>query len=239
MRLVAWNCNMALHRKLDALRALAPDLAVLSESADPSRLCALCETPPPSMVWIGRNPTKGLLVAGFGATRVALDAGYEPDLQHVAPVRVSGPRRFNLLAVWAQNASAGNWRRNKRGPIRDALARYDGFLRAGPSVVAGDFNNHVRWEKAGWPINHSNAVADLAALGLSSAYHELRGVAQGDESEPTHYWRDRRRDGPTYHIDYVFAPHAWLAGASLSVGSFDDWVASRLSDHVPLVLDLA
>lgn len=31
MRLVAWNCAMALHRKLPALLALAPDLAVISE----------------------------------------------------------------------------------------------------------------------------------------------------------------------------------------------------------------
>ena len=30
MRLVAWNCNMALHRKFDALLALRPDVAIIS-----------------------------------------------------------------------------------------------------------------------------------------------------------------------------------------------------------------
>ena len=38
MRLVAWNCNMALHRKVDALRALRPDVAVISECATPAIL---------------------------------------------------------------------------------------------------------------------------------------------------------------------------------------------------------
>ena len=31
MRLVAWNCNMALHRKFEALQSLNPDVAVISE----------------------------------------------------------------------------------------------------------------------------------------------------------------------------------------------------------------
>ena len=35
MRLVTWNCNMALHRKLEALRSLEPDVAILSECARP------------------------------------------------------------------------------------------------------------------------------------------------------------------------------------------------------------
>jgi len=33
MRLVAWNCNMALHRKLAPLLALRPDVAVLQMAA--------------------------------------------------------------------------------------------------------------------------------------------------------------------------------------------------------------
>ena len=38
MRLVVWNCAMALHRKIDALMALRPDLAVIPEAAEPGRL---------------------------------------------------------------------------------------------------------------------------------------------------------------------------------------------------------
>ena len=58
---------MALHRKIDALMALRPDLAVIPEAGAPERLVervpALAEA---SLVWVGKNPNKGLLLAGFG-----------------------------------------------------------------------------------------------------------------------------------------------------------------------------
>ena len=38
MRIVAWNCNMALDRKIDALLALKPDIAIVAECAEPERL---------------------------------------------------------------------------------------------------------------------------------------------------------------------------------------------------------
>src|SRR5260370_23411256 len=72
--------------------------------------------------------------------------------------------------------------------------------------MAGDLNNHVRWDKPGKASNHANAMAEIAALGLVSAYHAFYGLAQGSERHPTLYWRDRTRTGPTSHIDYVFVP---------------------------------
>jgi endonuclease/exonuclease/phosphatase family metal-dependent hydrolase len=61
---------------------------------------------------------------------------------------------------------------------------------------------------------------------------------QGFEAEATIYWRDRNKDGPKYHIDYCFVPSSWTGSlAAVSVGSFDDWVGSGLSDHVPLIVD--
>ena len=35
MRLATWNCNMALHRKFDAMLRLAPDIAIICECAEP------------------------------------------------------------------------------------------------------------------------------------------------------------------------------------------------------------
>ncbi|MFT7585290.1 MAG: hypothetical protein ACI9EW_001714, partial [Cellvibrionaceae bacterium] len=35
MKIVAWNCNMAFRRKLDPLLSLQPDIAVISECAQP------------------------------------------------------------------------------------------------------------------------------------------------------------------------------------------------------------
>jgi len=243
MRLVAWNCNMALHRKLAALMALRPDVAVLSECASPERLSERLATGgvDGGFVWVGANQDKGLAVLAFNGYRARLaDEVYRRSLRFIAPVRIAGPTSFNLLAVWAQNFSDGIRRKRQPGPLRLALTRdYREFLGEGPAIVAGDFNNNIFWDKPGYLINHSHTVSLLERYGLVSAYHRARGEAQGAETEPTHYWRDRKKDGPTYHIDYVFLPRAWAPGMrEMSVGTFEDWCGARLSDHVPLVVDV-
>jgi exodeoxyribonuclease-3 len=144
------------------------------------------------------------------------------------------------LAVWAQNASAGGIRKHQLGPLRRGLTRYKSFLGERPAVIAGDLNSNTIWDKPGWRINHSTKVRILEeSFGLVSAYHAIRSEAHGQESEPTLYWRDRTKDGPTYHIDYVFLPAAWIGKVShLSVGAFETWCGAGLSDHVPVVVDV-
>ena len=129
MRIVAWNCAMALHRKVDALMGLRPDLAIVSEAAEPRRLVArapsLAEA---SLVWVGKNPNKGLLVAGFGTTRPAFSRHrHDRRLHWMAPVAVSGlpgvGGPVHLLGVWAQNATEGNLRKDNPGFLQRALRR--------------------------------------------------------------------------------------------------------------------
>lgn len=243
MRIVAWNCNMALERKVDALLALAPDIAVVSECAEPARLrgrsrSSWLEGEP---VWVGRNPHKGLAVLAFNGYTARLADAYHSSLHYVAPVHIEGPDKCNLLAVWAQNGSAGGVRKNRTGPLRRGLVRYKGFLSEAPAVIAGDLNSNTVWDKPGWRNNHSTKVKILEeSFDLVSAYHAVRGEAHGKESEPTLYWRDRTKDGPTYHIDYVFLPRPWISKIRhLSVGSFETWCGTGLSDHVPVVVDVA
>ncbi len=232
---------MALHRKFDAVLSLRPDVAVICECAEPRRLAAFggLEGLSGAPVWVGDNRHKGLAVFTCNGYSARLSEPFYPRLRHVAPVHISGPAECNLLAVWAQNGSAGMNRKHQLGPLRRALTKYRAFLSERPSIVAGDLNNNVFWHRQGWRINHGNAVACLAKLGLLSAYHELRGEQQGGETVPTLYWRDRKKDGPSYHIDYVFLDRRLLARVrELSIGSYEDWCGSGLSDHVPIVVDL-
>ena len=242
MRLVAWNCNMALHRKYDALQRLRPDIAVISECAAPERLAArgALEASRNEPVWIGLNPNKGLAVFAFNGFRAHLADPFFPTLRYVAPVRITGPARFNLLAVWAQNASAGSTRKRQAGPLRRALTKYKAFLSDGTAFVAGDLNNNVVWDRPGWTGNHATAVAILERFGLTSAYHALSDEAQGEETTPTLYWRDRTEQGPTYHIDYIFVPRRALSQVTaFDVGSYQAWCGAGLSDHAPVVIDIA
>ena len=238
MRLVFWNCNMALHAKLPALAALRPDVAVISECATPKIVRQKAPLlMPDSATWIGQNPQKGLGILGFGEYGVALDPAYDASLRFVAPVSVAGPLSFNLLGVWAQHSQRPAERGAVVGPLLKALDRYDEFIRSSPTVIGGDFNNHVVFDKPGKANNHMNVVARLESLDLFSAYHHDRQVAHGQEPEPTHYWRDRTKDGRTYHLDYCFLPKTWQTSVrGFRVGTFEEWISQ--SDHVPLIVDI-
>lgn len=232
---------MALHRKFDALRQLNPDIAVISECAEPARLRArgILADQLGEPVWIGENPNKGLAVFAFNGYKVRLAEPFHPTLRYIAPIKITGPTTCHLLAVWAQNASAGITRKHQLGPLRRALSKYQAFFAEQTTLVAGDLNNNAIWDRPGWRINHLRAVASLRHYGLVSAYHTIRGEAQGCETVPTLYWRDRKKNGPTYHIDYVFIPQDWVNQVGqLSVGSFERWCGSGLSDHVPLTVDV-
>lgn len=238
---------MALHRKVDALLALEPDLAIISECAEPQLLRAKSPTDwiERDPVWIGQNRHKGLGVFVFNGVNARLSSCFDKNLRHIAPISIQAPSSiratmsFNLLAVWAQNASGGITRKHQLGPLRRALAKYRDMLSPGPAMIAGDWNSNAIWDKPGWRINHMAKVRILEELDIVSVYHNRMGERDGEETVPTLYWRDRREDGPTYHIDFAFVPRAWLPRITrFQIGSFADWCGNGLSDHVPLVLDI-
>lgn len=237
MRLVIWNCNMALHRKLDALASLRPDVAVICECANPEIVRAKSESRlSDSVVWVGENKNKGIAVFGLGPWRVRLDNAYDPSIRYVVPVHVDGPTPFRMLAVWAFNRR-GHLDEMGRGPLMRGLRRYGRFCEHPALVVGGDFNNNAIWCNPKNPAHsHSADVAELEKRGVFSAYHHMRNVRQGQEPEPTLFWRDRKADGRNYHIDYIFVSAAWIqALRSVELGGFAPWVRDGLSDHVPLI----
>jgi exodeoxyribonuclease III len=238
MRMVVWNCNMALHEKYEHLLALEPDVAVISECANAE---LLREKAPnfvsSSSVWIGDNSHKGLGVFAFGAFRAEPSVLYKDGFPHLSPVRISGPAQLNLLAVWACHAHPKSYD-ERQGPLMRAMREYREFILECPTIVAGDFNDNVLWDKPNKLNNHGKNVDALTAFGLRSVYHQTRGVRQGSEPEPTIYWRNRKIDGPRYHIDYCFVPGQWInEDLAVGVGGFPDWVGNGLSDHVPLIID--
>ena len=239
MRVVSWNCRSGFHRKIESLATLAPDVAIVSECANLEILANKAPgLKPTSALWVGTNPHKGLAVFSFGRHQLQREDEYDPSIQYALPVRVEGPGKWHVLALWAHHGLSGRTM-STRGPTLQALTVYERFLRTRPSIVAGDLNNHIRWDKPGKQWNHANALAAFAGLGLVSAYHAFLGVEQGAEQHPTFYWRTRSEDGPTYHIDYVFVPQDSVSQLnSVVVGSRSEWIASGLSDHAPLIVDL-
>jgi exodeoxyribonuclease-3 len=239
MRIVVWNCNMALQDKYEHLLALAPDIAVVPECANVDLLRKKAPNfSPTSSVWIGDNRNKGLGVFTFGAYSAKQSEIYESNFPYILPIGIDGPTQFNLLAVWACHSHVKSYE-ERQGPLMRAMTAYRSFIQDGSTVVAGDFNDNVRWDTPKKVNNHGVNVGSLTAFGLESAYHRNRDVEQGHELEPTIYWRNRTIDGPRYHIDYCFVPGYWINdGLIVDVGGFQEWVGLGLSDHVPLIVDI-
>lgn len=225
---------MAFQRKYERLLDLEPDVAIIPECAHQELITAHApKFKPSSFNWTGENKHKGLGVFTFGAFKAARSPKHREAFPYILPLRIDGPRQFNLLAVWACHNRENSYVYGL-GPLRRSISHYHDFIDSGPTIVAGDFNDNVKWDKPNKLNKHVSNVSELAILGLQSAYHYSRGVDQGAEPEPTIYWRNRKVDGPQYHIDYCFAPNDWMASiSSVTLGKFDDWVARGLSDHVP------
>lgn len=108
------------------------------------------------------------------------------------------------------------------------------------NVPVVDFNNSVHWDIGRRAQNMANVIAAMDDRRLVSAYHAFTSESHGAESQPTIYWRDRKLDGPRFHIDFCFIPSEWVPSLeAVEVGGFAEYVGQGLSDHVPLVVNLA
>lgn len=91
-------------------------------------------------VWVGSGRTKGLAIFSYGDYRVTLNRSFDPEIRWAAPVSVTGPTNFFLVAIW-------NMRPYK--DVDSALAKYRRLLNRGSAVVAGDFNGPPDFRRRG------------------------------------------------------------------------------------------
>ncbi len=235
MRIVVWNVAKSAQKDLPLLRELRPDVAVVPECSKHVEL-----EDDETMAWCGRYAYSGLAAIGFGDYSVKRHGRQEIVDEWVMPVTVSGPTSLNLLAVWA-DTNQGRMReregtKDPSGPLRTGLRTNKRFLAKGQAIVAGDFNNHPRWDKPLQSWNHSYGIADLASFGLRSAYHSHHGCDAGNEEHPTFYLT--KDEEKPYHLDWCFVSEGW-AVKSVEVGAYDTYCRKGgPSDHAPLIVDV-
>jgi hypothetical protein len=215
MRLGTWNCAGALTKKWGVLDDLDTDVLVIQECAPTTvveasnrgwRAC-----------WRGTGEKGLAVVAKPGWDLLALSSVGDWSL----PVRVSGPSTFTIVGFCGlpRNVAGCSYTQQAHLALRD-------FDRSpGEAVMAGDFNAY----------NHPDHTAFLEAMsqrGMSSAFHVDREELRDEESQPTyfHRWTAPGR----IHIDLIFVPSKWPL-ESVTVGTYEDYVANRISDHVPVV----
>jgi len=232
VRLVAWNSCERFDRNFVHLRDLCFDIAVVTEcgpfEVGLDQVREVTSVLKPGVD--GPGHTKHLGVLAQEPWRV------EPlplvdDQPWLLPARVTGPVDLTVLAVWALGPEWVPGRLSYAAQTARVIAEVLPQLE-GPVVLAGDLNAPI----AGSARQHAANVAALATLGMVSAWTVARpGVDPATEPTLFHQWK---RDQP-FHIDHVFVPEAWAEDVSVTVGGYDDWVATKRSDHVPLVVDVA
>jgi exonuclease III len=182
--------------------------------------------------WEWQGVDKGI---GIASTRAPL-----------APLSLSGPGRFsaaamangmNVVGVWSC-PEKGSTQRLYAREVLNTLTACAPILGDGrPGILAGDLNLFPSLN--GDPTIECFAAARnrLADLDYVSVYHYYFDEKFGEESRATHFHHYDERQ--PFHIDYCFISSSLLPRLkAVTVGSHDEWIRSRLSDHVPIIVDL-
>ena len=236
MKIVTWNCQGALNNKLDDLFSLTPDLAVIPEMASPAVLRSKLRSKLNLQAeWIGQGPNKGLGVLINPEWEYRIADCFDPRFELFLPIEVLTPQRFNVLAVWAFNHRAKNIT-PAANATNNVLKFYADWIGNVPTLILGDFNNSVIWDKPSSLNNFMEIVATLEELEQASIYHQHYNQSWGEEQDSTLFMYRKQDAG--YHVDYVFA-HKDLCSKceKLTVGHPEEWL--HISDHVPLSVDIA
>ena len=101
MRILQWNCNLALKKKIQAIEHINAEIMVFQE----------CENAEEDFFdgyrffWTGRNDNKGLGVL-IKDTSARLHASFQSNFIYFLPIETD---EFNILAVWAFNHRAAKF----------------------------------------------------------------------------------------------------------------------------------
>jgi endonuclease/exonuclease/phosphatase family metal-dependent hydrolase len=248
MKVVTSNCNGALRRKLAVADSMEADVLVVQECEDPALSSLAYRDWAGSYLWMGETKNRGIgifprnrhrverldwsgsfSVRGLFSKSETLSWSTE-DLRLFLPFTINGD--FTVLAVWTMGRSEEAF--GYIGQFWKYLQIHRDDLREPKTIILGDFNSNVRWDKSDRWCNHSDVVAELDEMGFNSQYHRVFEEEQGNESRPTFFLQ--RACENAYHIDYVFTSSDITEVCDLQVGQHDDWIS--ISDHVPLTLNI-
>ncbi len=207
MKIVSWNCNGALRKKVDKIAALDANVYIIQECENPQTVSTEFKKYlefSQNYIWDGENKHKGVGVftrPNYKIKRVSLNHEWRGrSLKWFVPFRLSTTRsEYKILGLWNHGADAKAFAYIGQSWL--FLQNNKDFFRN--AIIAGDFNSNVIWDAWDRWWNHSDFVREMGELGLSSIYHSVRGDEQGKELLKTFYLQ--RNKDKKYHIDYMFA----------------------------------
>jgi exonuclease III len=224
LRIITWNCNGNLKKKIDRIWTIHPDIAIIIE-ADKS------STIENNGHWIPVSRSKGIGLFLSHGLSASPHSETNPSIQGIYPYQISGRWTGIVFCVWTHNAD-GNKKTNYIYQAYRGLKHYHHLLSNEYVIIAGDFNSNARWDNSRKIGNHSQVVDLLKSNQILSLYHEVVGVAHGAETESTFF--QYRKMQKAHHIDYLFASVKMIEKLeSFDMGDTKNWL--QISDHIPLI----
>ena len=139
MRIVNWNCNGALRKKLHLLDSLDADIHIIQECEDPLQSKDIAYKQwANNHLWTGDNKNKGLAVFAkdpISIERIKIDSG---SLQLFLPFRAN---EIFFLAVWTKEANSPTFK--YIGQLYKWLQLHKATIPRKNSIVIGDLNSNA------------------------------------------------------------------------------------------------
>lgn len=248
MKIVTWNCSGALRKKFAALSEISADVYVIQECENPELSTENYKEWAGHYLWCGESKNKGIGVFAKNGHRLEKQnwerkfilPGARPEdkaaswrtseLKEFLPLKLNG--NVDVLAVWTKNTKGDTF--GYAGQLWKYLQSNLDDINKEKSLILGDLNSNVRWDRPDRWWNHSDNVRILEGVGIKSLYHESFNVDQGKEEDPTFYLY-RKTERP-YHIDYIFASAILQQAYRFRIHGEKKWL--QYSDHVPLEVEL-
>jgi len=225
---------MAFRKKYEQILRIRPDLLIIQECENESKLKSCLESIEYNeIIWYGNNPNKGIGILSFNNIKIELGENHNPEFEYIIPLKLKTKKRIiNLFVVWAKDNKT-EWMKRYIGQVWGAINYYSNYL-DDDTILIGDFNSNAIWDKKKRIANHSDVVKYLNDKKIISIYHEKNNCEHGMEKHPTFYLTKKREK--EFHIDYCFASKNIIASnTKIEVGEFEDWI--KLSDHMPIIIN--
>ena len=240
MKIVTWNCQGKFREKFELIMEENADIYVIQECENPEKTDndKYKEFAEKNFFWVGDVHYKGLGIFANNGSNVSFEQieGLEERFKNFIALRVNDS--FNLLGVWAMDEDKKLGLNKYVQMIHDYFdANYEKLFDEN-LIMCGDFNSNVVWNHEHRKKDNYNNDKNQTFLniklnnkGLYSAYHDLTGEEQGEESKATFYLQNNLEK--PYHIDYVYAKKGRIT--KFEILDSEKWI--KHSDHMPIVFE--